>query len=386
MIIAVFVSLVSIGLLCFSVGLRTRIASLLRGAGLYIAGSWNVVWPVIRRTAIVAAIIGGSGWVLLVVLMAAIGVYASSFWSAVIISLLFPIWFAAFIMPPILNRVWLIGPIFRIVRLVFSPILIIALFFLLVGIWSPAIKGSWDRWSENKKQEVANSFDKSSLKSEPEMGVFARVTADSQVYNQAGNPRFFVQKGTVVKMTDHRGKRANANSEGMVKVMLPNRHGDYQMGNEGWIPTRKLDWDWQVKTDSPPAPTEKVKVEEKLTSLPATVRLTGDRRWPAEVNVPSGNYCVTCWGSITRKFIDTSAVIPPEGRSPWPEMARNQMVFPHAERYGEVLAELPEGRVVVIGKQGKIQVQGGGKIRFTQNLSYFFSGNTGEVSCKIERI
>ncbi len=383
MIIAILLSLVIAGLICFSVGFRTRIAGLLRGAGFYVAGAWNIVWPVIRRTAIVAVIIGGSGWFLLVVLMAAIGLYASSFWSAVIISLLFPIWFAAFIMPPILNRVWFVGPIFRIVRLVFSPILIVALFFLLVGIWSPAIKGSWDRWSENKKQEVANSFDKSSLKSEPEMGDFARVTADSQVYNQAGHPRFSVQKGTVVKMTDHRGKRSSANSEGMVKVMLPNRYGDYQLGNEGWIPTRKLDWDWQAKTDSPPTLKEKAKVEEKLTPLPATVKLTGDRRWPVEVNIPSGNYCVTCWGSVNREFTNKSVAIPPEGINPWPEMAKNQMVFPHAERYGEVLAELPDGKVVVVGKQGKIE--GGGKIRFTQNLSYFFSGNTGEVSCRIER-
>jgi uncharacterized membrane protein (DUF485 family) len=233
-------------LFVFSIAFRTRIASLLRGAGLYVAGTWNMVWPVIEGTVITASIVGGISWLLFVVLMVAIGAYANAFLSGLIISLLFPVWFMAFMMPSALNKTWIIGPMVRMVRFVFSPVLVVAAFFLVVGIWSPAVKGSWDRRVENVKQEVANWFDKRSLKSEPEKGTFAKVTEDSHIYNDKRQSVAFVKKDTVVMIVKGLvGNKADENSEGHKRIMLPNCYGDFQLGKEGWIPIRKLGWDWE---------------------------------------------------------------------------------------------------------------------------------------------
>ncbi len=133
------------------------------------------------------------------------------------------------------------------------PITIILFIYLAIvagwgvfGNLSPQLQTSIGRSGGNKVGEIANSLDKGSMKSEPEMGIFAKVLEDSQIYNNSRQPVFSVQKGSTVLVKDLNGQKADVDSEGMTKVMLPNRNGDFQQGNEGWIPTRKLDWNWQV--------------------------------------------------------------------------------------------------------------------------------------------
>jgi hypothetical protein len=157
------------------------------------------------------------------------------------------------------------------------PITIGLLVYLaIVGGWwvfgklSPQLQISIERSGGNKVGEIANSFDKGSLKSEPEMGKFAKVLEDSQIYNQSRQPVFPVQKGVTVLVKDLNGQKSGADSEGMTKVMLPNRYGDFQQGNEGWIPTRKLDWNWQawdVKTKAKEDLENKVGAEATEFSL-----------------------------------------------------------------------------------------------------------------------
>ena len=322
--IAVLFVLVSI-----SIGFRTAIGNLIRGTGLNIATGWNNVWPVIRRTAITAIIIGGIGWILMIALMIGLGVYANSFWSALIISIILPPWFVLMLIP---RKIMLPGstviskgrwtiPIVRIVRPLMSILITIALLNVVVGLWSPAIKGSFDRWTGNKKGEIANSLNKSSLKSEPEMGKFARVIEDSQIYNQAGQSVFFVQKGTTVLVKNLDGKKTDEGSEGKTKVMLPNRQGDFQQGNEGWIPTRKLDWNWQsqskassretreevkscqMQTPPPPPPTPRWKPYASFNFCPNRWN-EKDLGWQAVTTLEPGEYIVLASGQYGQRFVD----------------------------------------------------------------------------------
>lgn len=150
------------------------------------------------------------------------------------------------------------------------PIAIILIVYLvIVGGWwafgniSPRLQGSIGRSGQNNVGEIANSFDKKSMKTEPEMGKFAKVLEESQIYNSTGQPVFSVQKGTTVLVKDLNGQKTGAEAEGMTRVMLPNRHGDFVNGNEGLISTRKLDWDWQAYDAKAKAEAEaKAKIEK----------------------------------------------------------------------------------------------------------------------------
>lgn len=121
-------------------------------------------------------------------------------------------------------------------------LLFITLPALLLGMWSPAVKLSFDRWSDNNKQCLANRLDKSSLKSEPEAGVVGTLTANSGVYDDRGAEVWAIKKGSKVKAADLLGKRDSLDSEGMTKVILHNKNGDFFGGNVVYIPSRKINW------------------------------------------------------------------------------------------------------------------------------------------------
>lgn len=237
----VVIAIVVVILAGLSVTFRTWIFNLAGGAVDYAAGSW----PAIRRALFWAAVVGGIGWLILIVLMVGLGSYANSFWSAFIISLIFPIWFATFIMPPFANRVWVIGPMIRGLRTISSPILIIATIVLLVGVWSPEVKGSLDRWSHDKNKSVAYALDKSSLKSEAEFGVIGKTKMETAIYDdefnaikdREGKEYLKLQQGVRVKAADTKGR------EGMTQVILENPNGDFAKGNVVWIPSDKIDWE-----------------------------------------------------------------------------------------------------------------------------------------------
>ena len=232
----VVITIVVVALASLSVTFRTWLLDLAGGAADYAIGSW----PIIRRALFWAAIIGGIGWLLLIVLMFCVGAYANSIVSALIISFLFPVWFMAFIMPPFANRLWVIGPIMRGMRTIGSPVLVVATIVLLVGIWSPEVKGSLDRWSQNQKQTLANKLDKSSLQSEPESGVIATLAEETVLYDNNGNAVWKMPKGTRVMILDLRGYSKTDRFEGMTRVMLENKYGDFANGNRVFVPSKKI--------------------------------------------------------------------------------------------------------------------------------------------------
>ena len=250
---------------------RARIVSLARGAKDHVVATWYdflvYVWPLIRTTVIISALVFGGIWLLFIVAMSMLGVYANSLPSALVITFLLPIWFLAFIMPPQANKLWILGPVIRIVRYVSSPILVIAAIFLFVGIWSPAVKSSFDRWSGNKKQTVANSFDKSSVQSEAEAGTFGFLPEETWVYNQYGQPFRKLPQGALVRALDLSGVPVQPDSEGLVQVMLPNETGDFIRGNTGYIPSRKINWNWQDTHSEDIKPSGREREQQQSKSL-----------------------------------------------------------------------------------------------------------------------
>jgi hypothetical protein len=237
----VIITVVVVALAGLSVTFRTWLFDLAGGAADYMVGSW----PVIRRALFWAVVAGGTGWLLLIVLMIFVGAYANSVVSALIISFLFPVWFMAFIMPPFANRLWVIGPMMRGMRTIGSPILVVATIILLVSVWSPDIKGSFDRWSHDKKQSVAYALDKSSLQSEAEFGVIGKTKAVTAIYDNDLNPirdregkkYLKLRQGVRVKAVDTEGRN------GMTQVILENPNGDFAKGNAVFIPSDQIDWD-----------------------------------------------------------------------------------------------------------------------------------------------
>ena len=104
----IFIIIIMLGLLVFSISIRTRISNLLVGTGYYIAGAWNNISPAIRDILRVSITIIVVCWGTTVVLMIGLGIYANAVSSALIITILFPLWLIALIMP--------IGKIFRILK------------------------------------------------------------------------------------------------------------------------------------------------------------------------------------------------------------------------------------------------------------------------------
>lgn len=253
-IFPILIVVIMVLLSIFSVNFRNRIADISGGAADYAVGSWhwfrNNVWPAIQTIFGYALLIGGIGWLILVVLLGQVGAYANSPISAKIVSIIFPIWFAAFIMPPIASKIWILGKIIDISKgKILTTILVISTIFLLVGIWSPVVKGSWNRWAKNQKQEMADKFDESSTKTEGKLGKIGRVDyAGVHGYKEVDGTLFTanLQKGKYVRLvTEIPGQKLSKASGGMVWVMLQNDQGDFVRGSLWMVHPHKVNWDWQ---------------------------------------------------------------------------------------------------------------------------------------------
>lgn len=141
----------------------------------------------------------------------------------------------------------------RVIRLILVAVVVYTAIGIIVGCWSPAIKASAGRLSENGKQTIANKLDKGSLQSEPESGIIAKVSEESEVYDVSGTPLLLkegdatkplrISKGAMVRVLDLKKRPADDNSEGMTRVMLRNSGGNFVKGYEVYIPASKISWD-----------------------------------------------------------------------------------------------------------------------------------------------
>ena len=127
---------------------------------------------------------------------------------------------------------------------VVEVVAVVAIVSLVFGIWSPDIKASYDRWSGNQKQVLANHFDKSSLKSEAEVGVIGTLPEETVVYNSRMQAVWKMPAGEEVMAANLDGHPKSQKFEGMTEVMLRNKYGDFAKGNGNvvFVPSRKINW------------------------------------------------------------------------------------------------------------------------------------------------
>ena len=107
------------------------------------------------------------------------------------------------------------------------------------------------------------SFGKRIL-SEPESGVFAKITDDSVIYQyrdeksdvfydqRTGEPLRVASDEIVMVIGLDEGKKPTE-TEGRVRVRLKDKHGDYN-GLIGSIPSRKINWNWEKKAEPEAVP------------------------------------------------------------------------------------------------------------------------------------
>jgi hypothetical protein len=166
--------------------------------------------------------------------MIGLGIYANAVSSALIITILFPLWLIALIMP--------IGKIFRILRFVIAPFLVIATLLLLIGLWSPEVKQSIDRGTGNMKSGIANSFNESSSHSENESGIFRKVKENVTTarFLEDDSQPFSIEAADTIKVVSWDGVKATGLREGFSRVVCKNIHGHFDGAKVGWIPTRLL--------------------------------------------------------------------------------------------------------------------------------------------------
>lgn len=196
-------------------------------------------------------------WVVFIIIFSVTGALTNSPISGFLFGVLFPVWFLFFILPKgirtktrfIAIPIW--GRLAQFSLWALTPIVLTAFILLCVGVWSPTIKGSANRQGENVKQELANSLDKNSLKSEKESGIFAKISTKTTAYNMKYQPLHQFAVGDTVLVLDTKALPADKKGEGAVHVMWANSIGDFVDSNTGYIPTRTLDWDWQKSTPVP---------------------------------------------------------------------------------------------------------------------------------------
>ncbi len=388
-------------LVAVAVYFRAEIANIIAGSAYLAAGTFRTVWPAIGNVILIAVGVFFLGWLILAVLIIGLGAYAHAIGCSIAILVLFPIWFLAFIMPPIASRVWILGPVIKVVRYVFSPILAIAVIFLLVGIWSPAVKSSFDRWHKDGKQTVANSLDKRSLQSEAESEILGFLPEETWVYNQNGNPFRKLSQGTLVRALDLRGVPAQPDSEGLVRVMIPNEIGDFIKGNTGYVPSRKIRWDWRdAKTSHDRAADiqRKIELDRKAGELqkndpPRPIKIQGSYLYGEDpgTTLEPGKYEVVATGSDF-KYQNPGGKrvhIGPEGVIGKEVSTQSELFVPSAP-FASLIIMIGDGPWQHIGKGAEITVHSVAWVRFTRNLqkSPFvdYKGNVGGDRIKIRRV
>lgn len=137
-----------------------------------------------------------------------------------------------------------------------SVFLIGCLIWWVFGNISPRGQSSLERSASNKAEETWNGLDKSSLQSESESGIFARVNKGTRVYNSKNQPFSSLKEGDMVLVLNTEGEKKSKESEGKIFIMLPNDDGEFIGGKRGYIPSRIIDWDWKKPTGNSPEKTD----------------------------------------------------------------------------------------------------------------------------------
>jgi hypothetical protein len=388
--------------LVFSVRFQTLVVLALTIGGTAVQGTWTRVSGIAMRVArfsFVALIIL---WIVNFIFFLTVGLKVNSPISGLILGIFVPAWSMLYIISKIfvVSEATAGGMVHRFMactggvmhRLMSGPYLISKLFvflalpFFIFGVWSPEVKGSADRWSGNKKSSFANWFDKKSVQSEKESGIFGIVTEATRAHNAQKLPVFAVPSGTLIKVANLKGIPATEDAEGMIKVMLPNKHGIYLEGNSGYIPSRLIDWDYkgykaereaEKKAEAEKQKAEKhaAKAEAKARANTKTVKVQYDNWNPNTKGAvslgtfPSGTYLVSVDGSFSKKGLKDPKLIDANGSSAWRNMPEGiRMMHP-------MPAGTPGSRIVRIGDGPWKQVSAGTKLYVPRDSEVFITIN-----------
>lgn len=266
---------------------------------------------IVTWTVIAIIIIGISLYAITAIGIVAIGTTSGHFAASITLILILLLWGIFNLVPGIflfrpliIVRRWLIRPI----AIILLGYLVIACIWWMLGNAFPQLCGSVDRLAGNKGQEIINSLDKKSLKSEPEQGIWAVVIEDCTTYN-ANNEVVEVnglKKGTRVRMLNLKGKPANNDAEGMVCVIVPNKYGDYINSNQRWIPSRKISSEGSGNIEEKKDGGEKMElgsIEDNafFTGKAFSVKLDGKHFEPFPNKLAKGKYRVSPKAKIALK-------------------------------------------------------------------------------------
>ncbi len=172
-------------------------------------------------------------WLASIFAIVKIGDYANAGAAIWIFLGVLPIFLIALARATVANR-----PVAQLTSVVTGLVVLISGGALLVGLWSPSVKSSLDRWSGNSKQTIANKLDKESLNSEPEVGVKGVLTQETAVYDEKSTAfPDKIKSGTKVLVVS----LEKGGPKGMVFVKLQNPQGDFtEKSDEVFIPTEKI--------------------------------------------------------------------------------------------------------------------------------------------------
>lgn len=262
-IFLIIIVLVVAASIIFSVAVRTSVFNALSAAGMFAQGAWRranqggrirnffatipgyigLIFTTAWQVAAVSLVVLVAIWAVWFVMWLTIGYFTNSLLSGLIIGILLPLWSIMFI----LVKIPVVRTAVRIPYWVATIALLVATVHIGAGIWSPDIKGGWNRWLGDRKLELANSLDKKSKQSESESGIFAIVAEETQLLNEELQPfGKIIGKGTTVMVTNLGKKKvADEDSEGLTRVMVPDRFGNFVKGSVGYVPSRVLDWSWK---------------------------------------------------------------------------------------------------------------------------------------------
>lgn len=107
------------------------------------------------------------------------------------------------------------------------------------------------------------------------IGTLGHILEDGVGYDEFGMeiPRLVIHKNDSIKSMGKIKSQETTGDEGLIQIMLPNKHGNFVGGMLIWVPIRNASWK-QVKkemdTPPPPAPTQ-----QPPTSTPNSQRLNG---------------------------------------------------------------------------------------------------------------
>jgi hypothetical protein len=286
-----------------------------------------------------------------------------------------------------------------------APVFVLLVYNLVgfcIGLFSPTIKRSMVRRGDTLVTAVANSFNKSSLKSEKESGIFAYMLEAGPAYATPDGKTVFSVGGVVPKFPAGEMVRpitldgqpvTTDGPEGMTQVMLKDTNSDFVTGPVVWVPSRRLKWreGWTANNFL-------TKSKEKWETVAEGI-YNPDRPWKEFAELEEGDYRMSSSGDYglyfekcgtgeqyIARYSSNGELWTGKG---WDrQVARNSTIPVQEGNFGGLVAKVDSSLPIYIGRDGRFRVWGHEKVLLTLNIPTLeenFTKNKGGFPVKIER-